>query len=106
MSLRRPHRGDLAALALLVAGLAVALAIFTYHPADPPYNTLYPANDPPANFLGLSGATIASGLVNALGLAVYVLLAGWFLAVVFVFLRRRMVRWSLRLIGWLLLIPC
>src|SRR5262249_48860160 len=42
---------------------------------------------------------------EALGVAVYVLLAGWFVAVVVLFLRRQWLTWSLRLAGWTLLLP-
>src|SRR5437588_4299987 len=98
-------RLDLAALVLLLAGLLVALSVFSYDPADPPAPAVYPARLRPANLLGPAGARLADALVGALGLAVYVLLASWFVLVVLLALRRGLLRWSLRLVGWLLLVP-
>ena len=61
---------------------------------------------PPANLLGPAGAWLAAGLYDALGLAVHFLLASWFVLVVLLFLRRSLLTWTLRLAGWLLLLPC
>ena len=102
----RPRwRLDLAATLLLLAGLLVALAVFSYDPADPPGTAVFPPNERPTNLLGAAGACTAHELVGALGLAVHVLLASWFVLVLLLFLRRGLLRWSLRLLGWLLLIP-
>jgi S-DNA-T family DNA segregation ATPase FtsK/SpoIIIE len=102
----RPRwRLDLTATVLLLAGLLAALAVFSYDPADPPSTAIYPPNERPANLLGTAGAGVAYELVGALGLAVHVLLASWFVLVLLLYLRRGLLRWSLRLAGWLLLIP-
>ncbi len=105
MTNRRPWRMDAAAFSLLAAGLVVSLAIFSLDPADRP-GAVYPPLESPRNLLGSAGAWLALALTDALGEAVYVLLASWFVLVVLLFLRRSWLRWSLRLLGWLLLIPC
>src|SRR5437588_5936864 len=105
MSERRRSHLDLAAVGLLVAAMLVALAVFSYDPTDPPSGTLHPPRAKPNNLLEIPGAWLAHGLFESLGLAVYGLLATWFVLVTLLFLRRRVVRWSLRLVGWLLLVP-
>jgi S-DNA-T family DNA segregation ATPase FtsK/SpoIIIE len=105
MSVPRRWRLDLAALALLLTGLAVAAAVFSHDPADPPAPTLYPGHREPTNLLGLAGAALAALLHQSLGLGVYPLLAGWFVLVLVAFLRRNVLRWLTRLTGWLVLIP-
>jgi S-DNA-T family DNA segregation ATPase FtsK/SpoIIIE len=106
MPVRRGLRFDLAAGGLLLAGLLVGLCVFSYDPADPPGAAVYPAHKTPTNLLGLPGAWLARLLYETLGVAVYVLLASWFVLVVLLLLRHRVWRWSLRLAGWLLLLPC
>jgi S-DNA-T family DNA segregation ATPase FtsK/SpoIIIE len=106
MSDRRAMHLDWVAAGLLVCGLVVALSILSYDPADPPGSAIYPANAEPANLLGPLGAWLAHELIETLGVAAYVLLAAWFVLVVMLFLRRSLFLWSLRLAGWLLLLPC
>ncbi len=98
-------RLDLAAGVLLAAGLVAALCVFSHDPADPPGATVYPPNERPHNFLGAPGAEASHALLGALGLAAYVLLASWFVLIVLLLARRGRGRWSLRLAGWLLLVP-
>ncbi len=105
MTDRRPWRLDAAAFCLLAAGLLVCLAVFSLDPADRP-GAVYPPAASCRNLLGAPGAWLAFGLTDALGAAVYVLLTSWFVLVVLLFLRRGWVHWSLRLAGWLLLVPC
>ena len=52
---------------LAAAGIAVALALATYHAADPSLNAATP--QPPLNILGRPGATIADIAIQSLGLA-------------------------------------
>jgi S-DNA-T family DNA segregation ATPase FtsK/SpoIIIE len=99
---RRAWRLDLAALVLLVTGLLVALSLFT----DEPPLTHHSAVAPHRNVLGPAGAWLAQVLMETLGVAVYVLLVSWFVLVFLLFLRRGLFTWSLRLAGWLLLLPC
>ena len=75
---RSPWHLDVAAGTLLLAGLLVALCVFSYDPADAPGTSVAPVNDRPANLLGSPGAHVAHALVGSLGLAAYVLLACWF----------------------------
>ena len=65
---RRSHL-DLAAVGLLLAGMMVALCLFSYDPADPPSVTLHPPRIKPHNLLGLPGAWVAHGLFESLGAA-------------------------------------
>jgi S-DNA-T family DNA segregation ATPase FtsK/SpoIIIE len=106
MSNRRAFRLDVAACCLLVSGLLVAVSVFSYDPADAPGRSVYPPNPTASNLLGPAGAWLASGLHETLGVALYVLLTSWLVVVVLLFLRRSWLTWSLRLAGWLLLLPC
>jgi S-DNA-T family DNA segregation ATPase FtsK/SpoIIIE len=56
--------------------------------------------------VGPLGSAIASELRQSLGAAVYVFLAGWFVVPVRLVLRHSWLGWSLRSLGWLLLVPC
>jgi S-DNA-T family DNA segregation ATPase FtsK/SpoIIIE len=58
-----------------------------------------------ANRLGSVGSAIGYELRQSLGAAVYVFLAGWFAVLVRLVLRRSWIGWSIRSLGWLLLIP-
>src|SRR5262249_5260245 len=100
MLFRRPVRSDLAACASLAAGLFVALSLFG-HDAG----TGHPPR-PSSHLLGPLGDAIGKSLTDALGFAAYLLLAIWFVVVVMLFMRRSWLTWSLRLAGWLLLLPC
>ena len=101
---RRQWRLDVAVGGLFVLGLLVSLAVFSYDPADNG-DLIYPANPSPHNLLGWLGVCLGQALTEALGVAVYALLAGWFVLVVLLFLRRGWLAWSRRLCGWLLLVP-
>ena len=103
---RRRFHLDVAAGLLLLAGLLVALCVFSHDPADPPASAVLPVRERPANLLGHPGAWLSHALHLTLGNAVHVLLASWFVLVVLLFLRKSLLTWSLRLLGWLLLLPC
>ena len=85
-------------------GLAVSLALLTYDPADLP-GRVYPVNAAPKNLLGRTGALLARSLHDSLGISVYLLLGVWLATVMLLLLRRRWLRWGLRLTGWLVLMP-
>jgi S-DNA-T family DNA segregation ATPase FtsK/SpoIIIE len=106
MADRRSFRPDLAAWGLLLAGLLVAGSVFSYDPADPPAATVFPPRPEPVNLLGPAGAWLAHALLETLGVGVFLLLASWFVLVVLLLVRRSRLTWSLRLAGWLLLLPC
>jgi S-DNA-T family DNA segregation ATPase FtsK/SpoIIIE len=105
MSDRRACRLDLAACLLLGLGGMLALAVFSHDPLDLTRRRYPPAAEV-KNLLGYPGAWLALHLMRSLGLAVYLLLASWFVFVLLLFVRRRWLRWSVRLAGWLLLVPC
>src|SRR5262249_35849047 len=64
--------------ALMLTGLLIFLALRAYRPTDPSFD---PASDTaPHNFLGLSGSVLADALLQAIGLAAYLIplvLTGW-----------------------------
>ncbi len=86
-------RIDLAGFALLAFGLLVALSVFGY---DATRST---------DILGPPGAWVAGQLGDTLGVAVYALLAAWFVLCVLLFLRHSWLIWSARLAGWVVLVP-
>ncbi|MFO0927356.1 MAG: DNA translocase FtsK 4TM domain-containing protein [Gemmataceae bacterium] len=104
MQLRRAWRLDVAGVILLAAGLASALAVFSHDPADLP-GAVHPVNATPRNMLGEYGALAAHELLTALGLALHVWFAAWFVLVLVLFVRRDLPVWTVRLFGWLLLVP-
>ncbi len=104
MSSRRPWRLVVAALSLFCAALAVSLAVWSYDPADLP-GRVYPVNAAPKNLLGRSGALLARSLHDSLGFGVYLLTGFWLTMMMLLIMRRRWLRWGLRLSGWMLLIP-
>jgi S-DNA-T family DNA segregation ATPase FtsK/SpoIIIE len=102
MSDRRSLHLHLLAWGLLVTGLLLALCILS---ADP-HSAATPNASMPDNLLGTPGGWLAAELYRALGLAAYLLLLGWLALAVQLMLQRRLGGWSLRLAGWLLLVPC
>src|SRR5947209_670488 len=99
-------RLDLAAWGLLAIGLVVTLAVLSHDSRHPAFTSVYPRPEQVGNFLGVPGAWLAESLDEALGAAVYVFLAAWFLVVVLLLLRHRWCTWSRRVFGCFLLIPC
>jgi len=59
-------------LMLSLVSLMLLLALATYHPADPSLNTATPAAIP-HNYIGLFGAALADLLLQALGLAAFLI---------------------------------
>jgi S-DNA-T family DNA segregation ATPase FtsK/SpoIIIE len=106
MDPRRGFRLDLIATVLLAAGLLVTLCVLSQEPSGPGGVHTYPTETLPSNFFGPLGGQLAQELLGALGVAVYVLLASWFVLVILLFLRRSWLTWGLRLLGWLILLPC
>jgi S-DNA-T family DNA segregation ATPase FtsK/SpoIIIE len=84
---------DFAATALLAVGLFATASAVGQEPSG-------------ANLLGSVGGWLARSLFESLGLAVYFLLAGWFVLVVLLYLRQSWFAWSRRLAGFALLVPC
>lgn len=94
---RRAARLDLMALGLFLMGLVVSMASFSYEPG-------FQARS--GNLLGRPGDWLAGELYQTLGSAVYVLLAAWFVLVLFMLMRKSWRTWARRLMGWILLLPC
>jgi S-DNA-T family DNA segregation ATPase FtsK/SpoIIIE len=92
---RQEPRFDAAAWVLFLCGVVVALAVLTDNPQIAP-----------ANLLGAPGSWLARELSIALGSAVHVLLAAWFILTVLMLLRTGWLRWTRRFCGWLILLPC
>jgi S-DNA-T family DNA segregation ATPase FtsK/SpoIIIE len=99
-------RPKIALAGLFVLGFGLALSLLSYDPADPPEPVLSPARAAPANLLGIPGAWLAQQLIGALGQTSYMALVGWF-AVLLTVLQRRSIGFKIvRVIGWLVLVPC
>ncbi len=101
----RPRRAvaRLAAWLLGLAGMALLLALVTYHASDPSFDTA--TSHPPANLAGLPGAVAADLLLQLFGLAAVLpalaLLAwGWRLAA-----PHRPGNWTTRLLALLAALP-
>jgi len=76
-----PRLNEILAFVFLVAGLIVFLALVSYHPLDRSWNTVSGLAQP-VNIIGPVGAWISDLLLQALGLAAYILpimilLLGW-----------------------------
>src|ERR1019366_1263561 len=95
---RRNLRVDGIAWLLLFCGLVVALCVLSHEPAV--------GGSSASNLLGEPGDWLARELYAALGSAVYVLLVAWFVLVLMLLVRKSWLRWSGRMFGWLLLLPC
>ena len=95
---RRNLRVDGIAWLLLFSGLFVALCVLSHEPAV--------GGGSAPNLLGTPGDWLARELYAALGSAVYVLLIAWFVLVLMLLVRKSWLRWSGRLTGWLILLPC
>ena len=96
---------DFPAWILLITGLLVAACVLAYDPSQVTVRTGFPPPQSANHLLGEPGLQLGSGLYEALGLAVYVFLAVWFSLIVLMFLKRDIRKWSLRLAGWVLLVP-
>jgi S-DNA-T family DNA segregation ATPase FtsK/SpoIIIE len=70
----RRIRDDLFALGLFAATVFVALALFSYNPADPPGTAEYPALSETTNLCGSVGAELAHHLFTSLGYGAYFVL--------------------------------
>src|SRR5262245_39417964 len=94
---RRGARRDWVAWAFLLVGLVLTACVLGQE---------LPAGRESDNLLGPPGAWLAGELFDALGVAVYVLLAGWLILVLMRLASQRFRLWLVRLSGWLILLPC
>ncbi|MGC9270382.1 DNA translocase FtsK [Acidiphilium sp.] len=97
------HLAELAALAVALVGLTLLIALASYHPGDPSFDTA--SSLPVRNLAGRFGATVADVLLQCFGIAgalpALVLLAWAFLLVS----HGRVSRWRLRLFATLVALP-
>ena len=102
---RFPRLQELTGFVSLSGAAALSIALATYHPGDPSFNTSTPRH-PPENLIGVFGAHVADLCFQVLGLAGWLLPA--ILAVVgWQWMRRRSVRSPLeRLTGYALMTAC
>ncbi len=66
----RRRAGELGGVVLALAAVILALALFSYNPADPSFDTA--SNAPPANFIGGAGAQAADLLLQGFGAAGFI----------------------------------
>src|SRR5215469_12943927 len=70
---QRNPKLDLAALVLLALTIFLSISLFTYDPADPPSDLVYPPQTVVHNACGWVGAIVAATLFQAVGLGAYYL---------------------------------
>jgi S-DNA-T family DNA segregation ATPase FtsK/SpoIIIE len=85
---------------LLALGLLLTLSVLSHDSLS----RTYPPT-PRGNLLGPAGGWVAQELYDTLGITVYVLLVAWFVLVLLLLLQRGVLTWSLRLAGWIVLVP-
>jgi S-DNA-T family DNA segregation ATPase FtsK/SpoIIIE len=95
---------DLLALLLLGLVVFVGLALWSYNPADPPGDTVYPPSESVTNLMGSSGAVVANNLRNLLGLGAWLIPLSLGACGLSWLMRQDHDRPLQPLVGWLLLI--
>ncbi len=90
-------RVEAAGWLLLIGGFFLALCLLSHEPS--------PRGSSAQNMLGVPGDMLASELYAALGYTMYVLLVAWFLLVFMLLIGHGWLRWTGRVIGWLILLP-
>lgn len=91
---------DLLALALLAACVFVALALFSFDPADPPATAVHPVHAQPVNLCGPVGAQLAHHLRTVFGFGAWLLLAAAVFLDLQLFSRRELNDTTVRMLGW------
>ncbi len=97
-------RTDLLALVILAAAAFIALALFSYHPADPPSTLVYPAADTVRNLCGPFGARLAHALQTWLGCGAWVVVAALIAFDLRLFSRHPHRKTGIRILGWMLIV--
>lgn len=103
MNLQR-LRNDLIAIGLLGGVVFLGLSLFSYDPADPPSEQIYPARDHVMNLAGEPGAVVARALRTSLGWGAYLLWGQLLLIDVRMFSRRPLNDWMSRAFGGVLIL--
>jgi len=93
---------DLLALALLATVIFLTAALFSYAPADPPNQLVFPQHSQPVNVCGYWGALGSRLLFEAFGLGAYYVLISLAALDAVLLLRREVRQPWLRAGGWLL----
>ncbi len=93
---------DLLALGLLALTVFMAAALFSYDPADPPTELVYPPSETVANLCGQSGALVSHAMFTAVGLGAYFVLGSLGFLTAVLLARHEITDLLLRLAGWLL----
>ena len=99
---QRSLKTDLAAIGLLAVAVFLGLALLTYGPADPPSQTIYPAQPHVKNLCGRSGALAANLLFEGLGLTAYYFVLSLAVFDAILLARRPIGHAGLRTVGWVL----
>jgi S-DNA-T family DNA segregation ATPase FtsK/SpoIIIE len=93
---------DLLALGLLAVTIFLAASLFSYDPADPPTNLVFPRHVEISNICGRVGAIVAAGLFAAFGLGAYYLVVSLAIFTAVLVSGKNAGQPALRLAGWLL----
>ncbi len=93
---------DLLALGLLALTVFLAAGLFSFDPADPPTDLVYPPSETTANLCGQSGALVSHFLFAGLGIGAYFVLASFAVLTAVLLARYQVTDPLLRLFGWLL----
>lgn len=90
-------RVEAAGWLLLIGGFFLALCLLSHEPSSRGAHA--------QNLLGTPGELLASELFAALGCTMYLLLVAWFMLVFMLLIGHGWLRWSGRVVGWLMLLP-
>jgi len=98
MNLQR-LRNDLIAIVLLGVVVFLGMSLFSFDPADPPSDQIYPARDHVGNLAGEFGAAVARSLRTSFGWGAYLFWGLVFVIDVRLFCRRPLNDWPARVMG-------
>ncbi len=98
----RSRKLDLCALVLLALVVFLGVALWTYHPTDPPGSSVWPHSQSVQNACGQAGALAAHYLFDSLGLGAYYLLTSLAVLTFLLVVRREVDQPLLRAFGWVI----
>ncbi|HEX5442740.1 MAG TPA: DNA translocase FtsK 4TM domain-containing protein, partial [Pirellulales bacterium] len=99
---KRNPKLDLAALGLLALTIFLAIALFTYDPADAPSDLVYPPQGQVTNACGHVGAIVAAMVFQAIGVGGYYLVLSLAVLDAALLSRRPLGEPWMRGVGWLI----
>jgi S-DNA-T family DNA segregation ATPase FtsK/SpoIIIE len=91
---------DVCALALLAVVVFLGIALWTYHPTDPPSTLVWPPSQTVENACGHAGALTAYYLFESLGIGAYYLAGSLAVLTFLLLVRREIDQPMLRTVGW------